>query len=105
MAPVTQYVFAEMLRILEPFPAGRVKTLPYSVLTTFLKQTAKHQATAKNYFLCFWREILFQQKFWKVRNTLCIADFSKRMLRQKIRPKTKRAVFRGTHQFIALFLF
>ena len=30
MAPAERYVFAEMLRISEPFPAGRVKTLPYS---------------------------------------------------------------------------
>ena len=43
MAPVTQYDFAEMLGISEPFPAGRVKTLPYSVLITFLKQTDRPQ--------------------------------------------------------------
>ena len=41
MAPVTQYVFAEMLRISEHFTAGSHEWLPYSVFPTFSKQTYK----------------------------------------------------------------
>ena len=37
MAPVGQYVFAEMLGISEHFPAGSHKWLPYSVIPTLLK--------------------------------------------------------------------
>ena len=37
MAPVTQYVFAEMLGISEHFTAGSHEWLPYSVIPTFLK--------------------------------------------------------------------
>ena len=43
MAPVTQYVFAEMLGISEHFTAGSHEWLPYSVFSTFPKQTYKHQ--------------------------------------------------------------
>ena len=43
MAPVTQYVFAEMLGISEHFTAGSHEWLPYSVIPTFPKQTGKHQ--------------------------------------------------------------
>ena len=46
MAPVTQYVFAEMLRISEHFTAGSHEWLPYSVFPTFPKQTCKHQFVA-----------------------------------------------------------
>ena len=42
MAPVEQYVFAEMLGISEYFAAGSHKWLPYSVIPTFLKQIGKH---------------------------------------------------------------
>ena len=37
MAPVTQYVFAEMLVISEYFAAGSHEWLPYSVIPTLLK--------------------------------------------------------------------
>ena len=37
MAPVAQYVFAEMLGISEHFTAGSHEWLPYSVIPTFLK--------------------------------------------------------------------
>ena len=37
MAPVGQYVFAEMLGISEHFPAGCHKWLPYSVIPTLFK--------------------------------------------------------------------
>ena len=37
MAPVTQYVFAEMLGISEHFTAGSHEWLPYSVIPTFPK--------------------------------------------------------------------
>ena len=37
MAPVTQYVFAEMLGISEYFTAGSHEWLPYSVIPTLLK--------------------------------------------------------------------
>ena len=37
MAPVTQYVFAEMLGISEHFTAGSHEWLPYSVIPTLLK--------------------------------------------------------------------
>ena len=43
MAPVTQYVFAEMLRISKHFTAGSHEWLPYSDFPTFPKQTAKQQ--------------------------------------------------------------
>ena len=43
MAPVTQYVFAEMLGISEHFTAGSHEWLPYSVIPTFLKLICKHQ--------------------------------------------------------------
>ena len=43
MAPVTQYVFAEMLGISEHFTAGSHKWLPYSVIPTFPKLICKHQ--------------------------------------------------------------
>ena len=43
MAPVTQYVFAEMLGISEHFTAGSHEWLPYSVITTFSKQICKQQ--------------------------------------------------------------
>ena len=43
MAPVTQYVFAEMLRISECFTAGSHEWLPYRVIPRFPKQTNKHQ--------------------------------------------------------------
>ena len=43
MAPVTQYVFAEMLGISEHFTAGSHEWLPYSVIPTFPKQYDKHQ--------------------------------------------------------------
>ena len=37
MAPVMQYVFAEMLGISEHFTAGSHEWLPYSVIPTLLK--------------------------------------------------------------------
>ena len=43
MAPVEQYVFAEMLRISEHFTAGSHEWLPYRVIPRFPKQTNKHQ--------------------------------------------------------------
>ena len=43
MAPVTKYVFAEMLVISEHFAAGSHEWLPYSVIPTFSKQIDKHQ--------------------------------------------------------------
>ena len=43
MAPVGQYVFAEMLGISEHFTAGSHEWLPYSDFPTFPKQPAKHQ--------------------------------------------------------------
>ena len=43
MAPVTQYVFAEMLGISEHFTAGSHEWLPYSVISTFPKQICKQQ--------------------------------------------------------------
>ena len=46
MAPVTQYVFAEMLGISEHFTAGSHEWLPYSVIPTFLKLICKHQFAA-----------------------------------------------------------
>ena len=36
MAPVTQYVFAEMLGISDHFTAGSHEWLPYSVIPTLL---------------------------------------------------------------------
>ena len=52
MAPVTQYVFAEMLGISELFTAGSHEWLPYSDFPTFPKQTDKHQ-----WIEGIWREI------------------------------------------------
>ena len=43
MAPVTQYVFAEMLGLSEHFTAGSHEWLPYSVVSTFPKQICKQQ--------------------------------------------------------------
>ena len=43
MAPVTRYVFAEMLGISEHFTAGSHEWLPYSDFSTFPKQYDKHQ--------------------------------------------------------------
>ena len=43
MAPVTQYVFAEMLVISEHFVAGSHEWLPYSVIPAFLEQIGKQQ--------------------------------------------------------------
>ena len=45
MAPVTQYVFAEMLGISEHFTAGSHEWLPYSVIPTFPKLICKQQFT------------------------------------------------------------
>ena len=45
MAPVEQYVFAEMRGISEYFAAGSHEWLPYSVTPTFSKQIGKHQFT------------------------------------------------------------
>ena len=47
----------------------------------------------KTTFWCFEREILFQQKFWKVRNTWCIVDFSKRIVGAKDPLKTQKGSF------------
>ena len=47
MAPVTQYVFAEMLGISEHFTAGSHEWLPYSVIPTFPKLICKHQFTVR----------------------------------------------------------
>ena len=41
MAPVMQYVFAEMLGISEHFTAGSHEWLPYSVIPTFPKLICK----------------------------------------------------------------
>ena len=43
MAPVTQYVFAELLVISEYFAAGSHEWLPYSVIPSLSKQIDKHQ--------------------------------------------------------------
>ena len=43
MAPVTQYVFAEMLGISEYFTAGSHEWLPYSVIPTFPIRICKQQ--------------------------------------------------------------
>ena len=45
MAPLGQYVFAEMLGISEHFTAGSHEWLPYSVIPTFPKQICKQQFT------------------------------------------------------------
>ena len=42
MAPVEQYVFAEMQGRSEYFTAGSHEWLPYSVIPTFSKQIDKH---------------------------------------------------------------
>ena len=42
MAPVSQYVFAEMRRISDHFTAGSHEWLPYSVIPTFPKLICKH---------------------------------------------------------------
>ena len=52
MAPVTQYVFAEMLVISEHFAAGSHEWLPYSVIPAFSKQIGKHQSVVQMYFMC-----------------------------------------------------
>ena len=44
-------------------------------------------------FCGFGREILFSQKFWKFRNTGCIAGFSKRIVRAKDPSKTQKGSF------------
>ena len=49
MAPVTQYVFAEMLVISEHFAAGSHEWLPYSVIPAFSKQIGKHQFIGPGY--------------------------------------------------------
>ena len=41
--PVYAVRFRRNAEDIAAFPAGRVKTLPYSVFWAFLKQTAKHQ--------------------------------------------------------------
>ena len=46
MAPVTQYVFAEMLGISEHFTAGSHEWLPYRVIPGFPKHLGKHQLIA-----------------------------------------------------------
>ena len=51
MAPVTQYVFAEMRRISDHFTAGSHEWLPYSVIPTFPKLICKQQ------FICVWERI------------------------------------------------
>ena len=61
MAPVTQYVFAEMLGISKHFTAGSHEWLPYSVIPEFPKQTGKHQfidlsAIYYNYYSTYERE-------------------------------------------------
>ena len=43
MAPVTQYVFAEMLGLSEHFTAGSHEWLPYSVIPTLLKTDLQTQ--------------------------------------------------------------
>ena len=43
MAPVGQYVFAEMLGISEHFTAGSHEWLPYRVIPGFPKHLDKHQ--------------------------------------------------------------
>ncbi len=43
MAPVTQYVFAEMLGISEHFTAGSHEWLPYRVIPGFPKRLDKQQ--------------------------------------------------------------
>ena len=43
MAPVMQYVFAEMRRISDHFTAGSHEWLPYSVIPTFPKLICKQQ--------------------------------------------------------------
>ena len=43
MAPVMQYVFAEMLGISDHFTAGSHEWLPYSDFSTLSKQYDKHQ--------------------------------------------------------------
>ena len=50
MAPVTQYVFAEMLGISEHFTAGSHEWLPYSVIPTFPKLICRHQFVAAGNF-------------------------------------------------------
>ena len=46
MAPVMQYVFAEMRRISDHFTAGSHEWLPYSVIPTFPKLICKQQFVA-----------------------------------------------------------
>ena len=45
MAPVTQYVFAEMLGISEHFTAGSHKWLPYSVVQHFQNRLGNTDST------------------------------------------------------------
>ena len=47
----------------------------------------------KTTFCGFEREILAQQKFWKSRNTWCIAGFSKRIVGAKDPLKTQKGSF------------
>ena len=46
MAPVTQYVFAETLKLSIHFTAGSHEWLPYSAIPPFPKQIYKHQFAA-----------------------------------------------------------
>ena len=71
MAPVTQYVFAEMLGISEHFTAGSHEWLPYSVISTFPKQICKQQFAVQlikadnpnNNLSVSWREWEGKQNF------------------------------------------
>ena len=59
MAPVTQYVFAEMLVISEYFAAGSHEWLPYSVIPSFSKQIDKHQFFKRlRKRICMYRNIV-----------------------------------------------
>ena len=62
MAPVTQYVFAEMLVISECFAAGSHEWLPYSVIPAFSKQIGKQQ------FITLWQPETILPKSPKERN-------------------------------------
>ena len=61
------------------------------------------RAPLKTLFWWLGRGILFQQTFQKVRNTLCIGGFLKRIVGTKGPSQSQKRVFRGALQFIVHF--
>ena len=64
MAPVTQYLFAEMLGISEHFTAGSHEWLPYSVIPTFPKLIYKQQFSVLPQLLKKMQNICKERKFF-----------------------------------------